>query len=110
MKLLALLFAAVSIVACVPSDEETFDDESDVEVVESVDPPSGEPGASVDRSGSCGNLTQKIELIAPNGDVFFVEVLVPCTNEPFDRGDPPPDSVKDPGSEKERFINEEIHA
>ncbi len=108
MKLLAFLFVVLSLVGCVAESSESIVDDVDEEQVVIESPGYGAPSDD-NESGSCGNLSQTIELVAPDGQSHYVEVLLPCTNEPFDRGDPPPDSVKDPGTEKEHYVNEEIH-
>lgn len=108
MKLLALLVVALSLVGCDAETTETVVEETDDERVIVDAPGYGTPDAD-DGFGSCGNLMQTIKLVSPDGQVHYVDVPVPCTNEPFDRGDPPPDSIKDPGSEKEHYVNEEVH-
>lgn len=108
MKLLALLFVALSLVGCLAESSESVVEDNDVDQIVVEAPGYGAP-AKDNTSGSCGNLTQTIELVTPDGQTRYIEVLLPCTNEPYDRGDPPPDSIKDPGSEKEHIINEEIH-
>lgn len=53
----------------------------------------------------CGNATEVIRSIGPDGQVIMIEVPIPCDPFYFDKGDPPPDddeaideeNVVDPG-------------
>ncbi len=78
------------LVGCVGAPEEEPETDSIVH-----DAPDGERSDwyEEDRGPStgCGSAVEIVSVDGPNGEIYSVEVPIPCDPYYFDKGDPPPD-------------------